>query len=89
MGVFTYPYYHTGLVGVSPAELKTLHPLDMRALVEAFRELTGVDPLVKGVSAHQIMNARNTAKDGELKATAIATATGVPPDNGETVYLGR
>jgi hypothetical protein len=37
--------YHTAIVGLSPSKLCQFTPEDMRALCEAFRELTGVDPL--------------------------------------------
>lgn len=51
---FVYPLYPIVIVGMRPDKIKQLSPLDVRALVAAFKELTGVDPLVEGVQAYRV-----------------------------------
>lgn len=58
MTVLTYPKFDFVIVGINEGKLKQLSPLDMQALVDAFKELTGVDPLADGVKPFQVMKAR-------------------------------
>lgn len=40
-----YPQFHATVVGLSPSLMKHLHPSDLKALVECFKQHTGVDVL--------------------------------------------
>ena len=40
-----YPYFQSTPVGLSPRNMKMFLPEDLKALCEAFRQLTGMDPL--------------------------------------------
>lgn len=73
MGTFTYPHFFPVVVGVAPDKIKTLHPLDMRALCEAFKELTGIDPLQDGVTAHKVFQNGAWRRQGRL---ALSDASG-------------
>lgn len=74
MGIYTYPHFpEPVIVGIAPGLMKTLHPLDLQALCQAFKMLTGVDPLMVGAAPlHKTWaHMENTlAKAGRLELRA-------------------
>lgn len=55
MGVKTYPWPQETIVGLSPSSMRIIAPLENRALLRAFKLLTGIDPLTPGIRIHEVL----------------------------------
>ena len=52
--VFTYPHWHETMAGIDAGTVKQFTSRDVKAMAEAFKMLTGVDPLAKGAKVDEV-----------------------------------